>query len=66
MDKMPSGLESHLRSSKQSLGYLYKELETVRDALVFATDMVLVHRLQGRAQVLLDMIEQIDGKKGGG
>jgi hypothetical protein len=37
-----------------------KKLEHTKDALVLADDLVLVHRLQGRAEVLADFLEAVE------
>ena len=37
-----------------------KKLEQTKDALVLAEDSVLIHRLQGRAEVLTDFLEAVE------
>jgi hypothetical protein len=37
-----------------------KKLEHAKDALVLAEDSVLIHRLQGRAEVLADFLESVE------
>ena len=37
-----------------------KKLEQTKDALVLAEDSVLIHRLQGRAEVLADFLESVE------
>ena len=37
-----------------------KKLEQTKDALVLAENSVLIHRLQGRAEVLSDFLEAVE------
>jgi hypothetical protein len=41
-----------------------KKLEQTKDALVLAEDSVLIHRLQGRAEVLADFLESVEKSSG--
>ena len=41
-----------------------KKLEQTKDALVLAEDSVLIHRLQGRAEVLADFLESVEKSTG--
>ena len=40
------------------------KLEQTHDALVLAEDSVLIHRLQGRAEVLADFLESVEKSTG--
>jgi len=41
-----------------------KKLEQTKDALVLAEDSVLIHRSQGRAEVLADFLESVEKSTG--